>query len=116
MESFSKFFNAAKERFTPNTRTHHQNTVRPIDRPHQNQVARYYGAAGRKDDPIVDRIVKNEKYGKWPIGNIDANRLLKTYGIKHIPDKSYSKSINKTGIIINYDSNSKKFNLSRNKS
>jgi hypothetical protein len=115
MENFSKFFDASKERFTPNTRKHHQNPIRSINRKHQNQVARMYGAAGRKDDPIVDSIVKYDKAGKWPIGIAAAQRLLKTYGIKHLPEKSYSKAINRTGIMISYDSNTKKFNLNRQK-
>ena len=113
MENFSKFFSAAKERCTPNTKTHHQIPIRSTDRKHQNQVARCYGVAGRKDDPIVDTIVKNEKVGKWPISAASAQRLMKTYGIKHLPDKSYSKAINRTGIDINYNSNTKLFNLSK---
>jgi hypothetical protein len=114
MENFSKFFNSAKERFTPNTRKHHQNPIRSINRPHQNQVARYYGADGRKADPLIDRIVKNNKVGKWPLSPIDAQRILKTYGRKHDPNKNYSKSIDgKTGISITYDSNTKRFTISR---
>ncbi|NBO36536.1 hypothetical protein EBU91_03225 [bacterium] len=111
MEKFSKFFNASKERFTPNTKTHHQIPIRSTNRKSQNQVARYYGYAGRKDDPIIDTIVKNKKKGTWNISIPSAQRILKTYGIKHTPDKSYTKSINRTGITINYDSNRNLFTL-----
>jgi len=113
METFKKFFDASKERFTPNTRTHHQNPIRSIDRKHQNQVARCYGVDGMKEDPLVNRIVKNDKKGNWNISNADGIRLAKTYRIKHTPDKNYKKSLNRTGISLSYDFNSKKFKLSR---
>lgn len=114
MENFSKFFNASKERFTPNTRKHHQNPIRSTNRKHQNQVARFYGSAGQKDDPVIDNIVKNNKKGRWNVNAPSAHRILKTYRINHIPDKSYTKAINKTGISINYDANTKLFTLSKN--
>ena len=114
MDNFASHFNAAsKERFTPNTRKHHQNPIRGTTRKHQNQVARFYGSAGKKDDPLVDNIVKNNKKGKWNINGAAAQRLLKTYGIRHTPDKNYSKAINRTGININYNANTKLFTLSK---
>lgn len=115
MDNFSTFFNIAKEKATPNTRKHHQNLARGIDRKHQNQVARCYGHEGRKQHQLVDNIVKNNKNGKWNISAVQAKELLNTYGIKHIENKNYSKSINKTGININYDANTKLFFLTRNK-
>jgi hypothetical protein len=115
MDNFSNFFNSSKERFTPNTRVHHQNTVRGLNRKSQNQVARRYGWEGKKDNPIIDSIVKNNKIGKWNIGNAQAMQLLKTYRINHIPNKDYTKAINKTGISISFDSKNNKFFLSREK-
>jgi hypothetical protein len=113
MESFSKFFNIAKERATPNTRKHHQVLARGMGRKHLNQVARCYGHEGRKDNQLVDDIVKNNKNGKWNINATQAKEILNTYGIKHMAGKSYSKSINRTGIDINYDVNTNLFSLSR---
>jgi hypothetical protein len=113
MDNFSKFFDLAKQRATPNTRVHHQNPMRSITRKHQNQVARRYGYEAKKDDPVIDNIVKNKKYGKWNIGGAAAQRILKTYGIKHIAGKNYTKAINKTGININFDAQKNLFNLSR---
>ena len=112
MESFAKFFDASKERFTPNTRKHHQNPIRGNDRKHMNQVAARYGEAGRKDDPLVDNIVKNNKVGTWNINPAVAKRLLSTYGIHH-QNRNYSKAINRTGININYNSEKKQYTLSR---
>lgn len=114
MNNFSKFFNLAKEKATPNTRKHHQNLVRGVNRKHQNQVARCYGHEGRKDHNLIDNIVKNDKKGKWNINGVQAQEILNTYGIKHIQNKNYSKAINRTGININYDANTKLFSLSRN--
>jgi hypothetical protein len=118
MKNFQDFFNASKdnpskERFTPNTRVHHQNAMRSVNRKHQNQVARSHGFERKKDDPIVDSIVKYNKKGSWVLSNVDANRILKTYGINHTPNKRYSKSINRTGIIINFNNSTNKFTLSR---
>jgi hypothetical protein len=114
MKSFYDFFNSSKERFTPNTRTHHQNAMRSINRKHQNQVARSHGHERQKEDPIINNIVKYNKKGVWPLNVSDANRILKTYGINHIPNKNYRKSINRTGIDIAYNNATKKFTLSRN--
>jgi hypothetical protein len=116
MESFAKFFDASKERFTPNTRKHHQNPLRGTNtkepRKHLNQVAACYGSAGRKDDPLVDNIVKNNKVGTWNISPAVAKRLLSTYGIHH-QNRNYSKAINRTGININFDSTKNRYTLSR---
>jgi hypothetical protein len=114
MENFSKFFNIAKERSTPNTRKHHQVLARGINRKHQNQVARCYGYEGKKDNQLIDNIVKNKRNGKWNIGAAQAKEILNTYGIKHTEGKDYSKAINRTGININYDANTKLFTLSKN--
>lgn len=114
MDNFLKFFNSSKERFTPNTRVHHQNTVRGLNRKSQNQVAKRYGWQAKKANPIIDSIVKNNKIGKWNIGNSQAMQILKTYGINHQP-KDYTKAINKTGINIHFDNKNNKFSLSRKK-
>ena len=113
MKNFEDFFNASKERFTPNTRVHHQNPMRSITRKHQNQVARSHGFERQKEDPIINNIVKFQKKGNWVLNPTDAFRILKTYGINHVANKNYSKSINRTGIDINYNSSTKKFTLSR---
>lgn len=113
MESFSKFFDIARGKATPNTRTHHQNLVRSSTRKHQNQVARRYGYEGKKSNHLIDDIVKNNKKGNWNISKLDAENILKTYGLNHIPNKNYSKAINRTGININYDSVKKIFSLSK---
>lgn len=114
MDNFSTFFNIAKEKATPNTRKHHQNLARGTDRKHQNQVARCYGYEGKKDHSLIDNIVKNKRNGKWNINAVQAQEILNTYGIKHLADKNYSKAINRTGININYDANTKLFSLNRN--
>jgi hypothetical protein len=114
MDNFSTFFNIAKEKATPNTRKHHQNLARGMNRKHHNQVARCYGHEGRKEHQLIDSIVKNKKNGKWNINPVQAKEILNAYGIKHIEDKNYSKAINRTGININYDATSKLFTLTRN--
>jgi hypothetical protein len=113
MKNFYSFFNSSSEKATPNTRKHHQNAIRSINRKHQNQVAKCYGHEKRKMHPLIDSIVKNDKKGVWNISDLDANKILNLYKIHHIPGKSYSKSINRTDIDINYDSIKKKFTLSR---
>ena len=113
MEKFSSFFNSSKETSTPNTRKHSQNAIRSITRKHQNQVPRMYGNEGKKAHPLIDSIVKNNKHGQWNISPLDGQNIVKTYGINHNPNKSYTKDINKTNISINYDANTKKFTLSR---
>lgn len=113
MENFSSFFNASKERFTPNTKKHHQNTIRSINRKSQNQVARMYGSAGRKEDPTIDNIVKNNKIGRWPISNLVAKRIISSYPpMKHV-EKSYTKAINRTGVNLIFNSENNKFHLER---
>ena len=120
MKTFQDFFNSSKdnpskERFTPNTRVHHQNAMRSVNRKHQNQVASYYGFKKKKAHPFVDRIVKNDLYGNWNISNLVAEQILKTYGITHTPDKSYVKSINRTGINLSFNKEKNNFILSRKK-
>lgn len=119
--SFSNFYkdidNTIKnpDNDTPNTRVHHQKTgPRPITRQHQNLVARRYGIDGKKDDPIIDNIVKNKKIGIWPITSASGKRILSTYGIKH-QTKDYLKAIKNTGIDIKFDSQKNKFYLIKNK-
>jgi|694.fasta_scaffold72262_2 hypothetical protein len=113
MENFSSFFNASKERFTPNTKKHHQNTIRSINRKSQNQVAKMYGSAGRKEDPTIDAIVKNNKIGRWPISNLVAKRIISTYAPMKHEEKSYTKAINRTGINLVFNSETNKFYLER---
>jgi hypothetical protein len=98
MESFSQFFKTS----TPNTRAQHQNPIRSLNRKHQNQVAYKYGYKGQKEDPFINNIIKYKKYGNWTISPIDGQRIATTYRIKHNPLKPYSKSINKTGITLNF--------------
>lgn len=107
-ESFSSFFKQS----TPHTREHQQNPMRSMNRKHLNQVP--YSKGQQANDPLVDRIIKNNKFGKWPnVGMSTGLRLAKTYHITHTPDKAYSKSINNTGITLSYNPQTKKFNLER---
>jgi hypothetical protein len=106
--SFSSFFKTS----TPHTREHQQNPMRSMNRKHLNQVP--YSKSQQALDPLIDNIIKNDKYGKWPnISYYTGKRLAKTYHITHIDDKSYSKDINKTGIILSYNPQTKKFTLER---
>ena len=71
-----------------------------------------------KEDPVdIVQLELNKKQinknGKWNINATQAKEILNTYGIKHMAGKSYSKSINRTGIDINYDVNTNLFSLSR---
>jgi len=103
MENFKNYFNAKKP--TENSRVHHQNLFRSPTRKHQNQVARRYGFEGKKDHPLIDRLVKNDSVGKWPLNTLNAtgpNGILKTYGIVHTPNEPYSKAIKQTGISVHY--------------
>lgn len=103
MENFKNYFNVAKP--TENSRVHHHNLFRSPTRKHQNQVARRYGYEGKKDHPVIDRLVKNNLIGKWALSNIDAlspNGIIKTYGLTHTPDEPYSKAIKQTGITVHY--------------
>lgn len=113
MENFSTFFNASKERFTPNTRKHHQNPIRSINRKSQNQVARRYGHEGRKADPAIDNIVKNNRIGRFPISNLVAKRIIATYPPMKHEEKSYSKAVETTGINLVFNANNNKFYLER---
>jgi hypothetical protein len=107
-ESFSSFFKQS----TPHTREHQQNPMRSMNRKHLNQVP--YSKGQQANDPLVDRIIKNNKTGKWlNVGMSTGLRLAKTYHITHTPDKAYSKSINNTGITLSYNPETKKFNLER---
>jgi hypothetical protein len=108
MQSFSSFYKTS----TAHTREHQQNPVRSMNRKHLNQVPR--SKSQQAQDPLVDRIIKNDMYGKWPnIGTPKGMRLTKTYHIIHTPDKAYSKSLNNTGITISYNPQTKKFDLER---
>jgi hypothetical protein len=108
-ESFSSFFKNS----TPNTREHQQNPIRSMNRKHLNQVP--YSKGQQAQDPLVDRIIKNNQYGKWPnISYITGKRIAKTYHITHTEDKPYNnKSINRTGITLSYNPETKKFTLER---
>lgn len=87
--------------------------MRSMNRKHLNQVPRSKGM--QKEDPVIDRLVKYKNKGFWNISNIDAQRILKTYGIKHIPNQSYKKAINKTGIYINYNPSTNRYQLVKSK-
>jgi len=100
MDSFKKYFNIAKP--TENSRQQHQNLLRSPIRKHQNQVGYVHGYKGKKEDPIIDNIVKNEKYGFWNISYDAGLRLARTYGLTHDPKRKYSKAIKQTGIILSY--------------
>lgn len=111
MQSFSSFFKTS----TSNTREHQQTAVRSMDRKHLNQVP--YSKGKQKEDPLIDRITKNNLYGKWPnISNVTGVRITKTYHINHTPDKAYTKSLNRTGISISYNPQTKLFSMERLKS
>ena len=103
MENFKKYFNAVKP--TKNSRVHHHNLFRSPTRKHQNQVARRYGFEAKKDHPLIDRLVKNNSVGRWPINALNVtgpNGILKIYDIVHTPNEPYSKAIKQTGIKIHY--------------
>ena len=103
MENFKKYFNAVKP--TENSRVHHHNLFRSQTRKHQNQVAHRYGYKGKKDHPLVDRLVKGNLIGKWGLNKLDATGptgILKTYGMVHTPDQPYSKAVKQTGIVVHY--------------
>lgn len=87
--------------------------MRSMNRKHLNQVP--YSKGQQAQDPLVDNIIKNDKYGKWPnIGYATGKRLAKTYHITHTDDKAYSnKSLNKTGITLSYNPELKRFTLER---
>jgi hypothetical protein len=97
MTNFSSFY----KKPTPHSREHQQTSIRSFNRKHLNQVPN--SKSQQKEDPLIDRIFKYDKRGKWLISKLDAARILKTYGIKHVPEKSYKKAINRTGIYINYN-------------
>lgn len=102
---FSSFYKNS----TPYTREHQQNPIRSMNRKHLNQVPKSKGM--QKEDPVIDRLVKYKNKGSWNISKIDAQRILKTYGIKHIQDQSYKKAINRTGIYIKYNSSPESYQL-----
>lgn len=83
--------------------------MRSMDRKHLNQVPRSKGM--QKEDPVIDRIVKYNKNGSWNISKIDAQRIMKTYGIKHLQGRPYKKAINKTGIYLNYTPQPERYQL-----
>jgi hypothetical protein len=85
--------------------------MRSMNRKHLNQVPRSKGI--QKEDPVVDRLVKYKNKGSWNISKIDAQRIMKSYGIKHDPSRSYKKAINRTGIYINYNQSSDRYQLTK---
>lgn len=105
--SFSSFYKIS----TPHTREHQQNPMRSMDRKHLNQVPR--SKSIQKEDPVIDRLIKYKNKGVWNISKIDAQRILKTYGIKHRENESYKKAINKTGIYINFNPSSGRYQLTK---
>lgn len=107
MTNFYSFY----KKPTPHSREHQQTPVRSFSRKHLNQVPR--SKSQQKEDPLIDRIVKYNKKGKWLISKPDATRILKTYGIKHNQENSYKKAINKTGIYIDYNQLKDQYHLTK---
>ena len=85
--------------------------MRSMNRKHLNQVPRSKGI--QKEDPLIDRLVKYKSIGSWNISKLVAQRIMKRYGIKHDPSRSYKKAVNKTGIYVNYNHSSDRYQLTK---
>jgi hypothetical protein len=107
MTNFLSFYKTS----TPHTREHQQNPMRSMDRKHLNQVPR--SKSQQAQDPLIDRIIKNDMYGKWNISYLTGQRLAKTYFGTHTDGQNYTKSINRTKIKLTYNAQTRKFNLER---
>jgi hypothetical protein len=97
--SFSNFYK------TRNTREHQQSQNRSQTRKHLNWVP--YSKSVRKEDPLVDKILKNKRPQKIKINKLKAEQLAKTYNLNLDKENkpSFTKSLNRTNIKLhkNYD-------------
>jgi hypothetical protein len=109
MENFQSFFkrdNVVKP--TENSRTHHQSLSRGSNRKHLYMVGRSHSQ--QMEDINVEKFKKSNSSELF-LSPIDAKNILKKYHIKHNPEVSYTKSINRTGISLRFDKVRQKWKL-----
>jgi len=95
---------------TPHTREHQQVGIRGVDRKHLNQVPR--SEQQQAKHPLIDRIIKSGRKGRWTVSPIDAKNIVRMYRLNVSPTQDLvKKEINRTGITLFIDNKKRQYYL-----